>query len=385
MLYNVLSIASWYPNPTDAFDGDFVQRHTHAIARKNNVISVHILNDDSGKYNDAPLRVRRVHAHLTEYTYFIQKSKTGFRFWDSYVNNKRYIKWGTECIEAILKEEGFQPDIIHAHITIKAGLLAVALKKKWNIPLALTEHWTAYLKPLGFKMKHFSKKVWKKVDRLLPVSHNLNAHIQKIQSVASEVIPNVVDVDAFFLPENKTTEPPFTFFHVSTLNENKNPEGLFRVVKKLADLNYSFLLRIAGQNQEKYIAYCQELGIPAHYLDFVGTIPYTKVATHMQTANAFVLFSNFENLPCVLLESLCCGTPIITTNAGGCGEIVTPENGILIEQKDETALFEAMKKMIEQPHLYNAFAIAENAQEKYSYEAVALSYHAVYQGLIEIK
>lgn len=384
MKYKVLSLASWYPNPTDVFDGDFVQRHVEAIATQHEVVQIHILNDDSGKFKDQPLLIRKVHSDLTEYTYFIQKSRTGFRAWDSWVNNRRYLKQGKEAVERIL-EDHFTPDLIHAHISIKSGLLARKLKKKWQVPLVLTEHWTIYLKPLGFKMKYFSKKVWKNVDRLLPVSENLAQHIQKVFPVPYTVVPNVVNTDRFYLKEENNPNPPFVFFHVSTLNENKNPEGLFRVIKQLADQKLPFVLKIAGQNQEKYKELCQEWGIPNQYIEFIGLVSYTKIAEQMQSSNAFVLFSNFENLPCVLLESLCCGLPIITTDAGGCGEIVNPENGILIDRKDEKALLEAMKKMIANPELYNTTTIAEQAQAKYSYSAVANAYTAVYESLVMFK
>lgn len=382
MQYRVLSIASWYPNPTDAFDGDFVQRHVQAIASEHSVVNIHVLNDDKGKFQHQPLQIRRVHSQLVEYTLFIQKARTGLRFLDSLLNNYHYTKLGEELIERVLKEEQFEPDIIHAHVTIKAGLLALRIKKKYGIPLVLTEHWTAYLKPLGAKMKYFSRKVWKQVDRLLPVSENLNAHIQSVQKVPATVVPNVVNVQSFFPFPTEKSVSPFVFFHVSTLNENKNPEGLFRVVKRLADEQMDFVLRIAGQNQEKYKAFCSDLGIPEKYVEFLGTILYQKVGAYMQTANAFVLFSNFENLPCVLLESLCCGTPIITTDAGGCGEIVTPENGILIARKDENALYKAMHKMMTQPEEYKKESIAQAAQEKYSYAAVAKAYTNVYNSLI---
>lgn len=384
MQYKVLSIASWYPNPTDSFDGDFVQRHVQAIASEHSVINIHLLNDDDGKFQHQPLQIRRVHSNLVEYTLFIQKARTGIRFIDSLLNNYHYSKLGEELIDRVLQEEQFKPDIIHAHVTIKAGLLALRVKKKYGIPLVLTEHWTAYLKPLGAKMKYFSRKVWKNVDVLLPVSENLNAHIQAIQKVPVKVVPNVVNVASFYPISRESSNIPFVFFHVSTLNENKNPEGLFRVIKRLADEKLEFVLRIAGQNQEKYKNFCKELGIPEKHLEFLGTISYQKVGEQMQMAQAFVLFSNFENLPCVLLESVCCGTPIITTDAGGCGEIVTPENGILIAQKDEQALYEAMKQMIHSPEKYNQERIAKEAHLKYSYSSVAQQYSEVYRSLISV-
>ena len=35
-------------------------------------------------------------------------------------------------------------------------------------------------------------------------------------------------------------------------------------------------------------------------------------------SNCFVLFSNFENLPLVMIEAMCCGLTVITTDVGGC-------------------------------------------------------------------
>ena len=43
----------------------------------------------------------------------------------------------------IVKENGF-PEIVHVHVAMKAGLLALWLKSKFNIPFVVTEHWSGY-------------------------------------------------------------------------------------------------------------------------------------------------------------------------------------------------------------------------------------------------
>ena len=47
---------------------------------------------------------------------------------------------------------------------------------------------------------------------------------------------------------------------------------------------------------------------------------HDEIAIAMQQADCFVLFSNIENLPLVIIESMACGLPIITTDVGGISE-----------------------------------------------------------------
>jgi len=57
-----------------------------------------------------------------------------------------------------------------------------------------------------------------------------------------------------------------------------------------------------------------------------------------------------EGLPKVLLEAAACSKPIISTNVPGCKEIVRHEvNGLLIPPKDEVALAEAIRRLLDNP------------------------------------
>jgi glycosyltransferase involved in cell wall biosynthesis len=43
-------------------------------------------------------------------------------------------------------------------------------------------------------------------------------------------------------------------------------------------------------------------------------------------ADAFILFSRHENFPCVVIEALCCGLPVVASNVGGIAEAVDETN-----------------------------------------------------------
>jgi len=69
-----------------------------------------------------------------------------------------------------------------------------------------------------------------------------------------------------------------------------------------------------------------------------------------------------EGLPKVLLEAAACGKPIISTNVPGCKEIVRHEiNGLLIPPKDEVALAEAIRRLLDNPDF--AAQLGKNGRE----------------------
>jgi glycosyltransferase involved in cell wall biosynthesis len=107
-----------------------------------------------------------------------------------------------------------------------------------------------------------------------------------------------------------------------------------------------------------------------------------EIADKMRQSDAFVLFSRYENLPCVLLEAMACGLHIISTQVGGIREHVHASFGTLIDSEDEAALTEAMLQFIhhsDQP-LVNTDA-QHYAASHFSMDAIAQQYDQVYRDL----
>ena len=73
-------------------------------------------------------------------------------------------------------------------------------------------------------------------------------------------------------------------------------------------------------------------------INFINHVPHNLVPKHLLNSDVFVLFSNYENLPCVILESFSCGVPVISTKVGGIHEFFPSNFGFLIEKGDEKAL-----------------------------------------------
>ena len=79
-------------------------------------------------------------------------------------------------------------------------------------------------------------------------------------------------------------------------------------------------------------------------VSFLGPASSGNVADAMRKADAFVLFSRYENLPCVLLEAWMSGLPTLATDVGGVGEHMrhNPKLGTLLQVGDREGLTKAI-------------------------------------------
>ena len=107
------------------------------------------------------------------------------------------------------------------------------------------------------------------------------------------------------------------------------------------------------------------------------------MAEAYQQAYFFVLFSNFENLPCVIVEAFASGVPVLSTAVGGIAEILSPERGILIPQGDEDALLQGMIQMLDHCHKYDREAIREYAIKTFAARNIGQQIFEEYKKVIE--
>jgi glycosyltransferase involved in cell wall biosynthesis len=194
-----------------------------------------------------------------------------------------------------------------------------------------------------------------------------------------KVIPNVVNTD-LFKPAAKSSTGKKKILHVSTLNEQqKNISGMMRVIKKLSESRNDFELEIISEYDYSEAArYAESIGLKKELIRFKGLQPLEEVARSMQQAAVFVLFSNEENLPCVLLESVSCGTPVISTNVGGISEWINEETGILINKGDENALLLALHQVLDHPQKFNPLLMHEYIHKHFSYPAISKQFDELY-------
>ena len=89
------------------------------------------------------------------------------------------------------------------------------------------------------------------------------------------------------------------------------------------------------------------------------------------------MFSNYDNVPVVISESLAVGKPVVATRVGGIPEMINVSNGILVDVGNETELSEKMNFMLDNFKNYD-FETIKNEAEKYSYESVGKKLFEIY-------
>jgi glycosyltransferase involved in cell wall biosynthesis len=281
------------------------------------------------------------------------------------------------------------PDIVHVQVAFKAGLIALFLKWKYGIPYVLTEHWSGYyhhtkdsLFERSFLEKSLTRKILKHSALLITVSEALGNQIQNNWiRLPFKKIPNVVNTSLFY-PQAIISKNKFRFIHISTLLYPKNPEGIVRAFTKLMQGGTEAELIFVGPVNIDLEKTINESGLPLNSIRCTGEISYEQVGIELRNSSAMILFSYYENMPCVMLESLCSGVPVIATKVGGIPEEIGKENGILIDVGNELELLEAMRLMMENIQSYDKEKFSLKAASQYSYRAIAKEIESVYDSVL---
>ena len=102
---------------------------------------------------------------------------------------------------------------------------------------------------------------------------------------------------------------------------------------------------------------------------FLGRVPRERVPLWMAAADYVGLYSGYEGLSHVLLESLRAGTPIIASDKGGNPEVVRPGvNGLLVPYRDDDALRAALQTAFSAGKREELAANTSIDAEKFGYE-----------------
>jgi glycosyltransferase involved in cell wall biosynthesis len=380
---SILWLASWYPNRTDPFHGDFIERHAQAVSHFTK-LTVMVVVKDEALAPDKTEVDKTVEGNLTVYRVYYGKSRYGGII-EKMISSIRYFRVQKAIYQIVEKEEGM-PTIVHVHVAMKAGMLALWLKQQFNIPYVVTEHWTGYypesspnIYRRNFIYRYLTRKVFEKATLLLPVTDDLGKMIERnLVSLPYKVIRNTVNTSLFFYSGHRPE--PFRFIHPSSMNYQKNPEGILQACKIVKDQGYHFQLHMVGNNDEKLVSLAGSLGL-GQTVSITGTVPYEAVAKQMQQSSALLLFSRFENLPCVIVEALCCGLPVISSRVGGIAEVIDETNGILVESGRPDELAKAMIRLIENYAQYDRSAIAATASRQFNYNEIGKQFSDIYASI----
>jgi len=382
--YPIIWLASWYPSRTSPVNGDFIQRHAEALARFLPLLVIHTIHDaDLAHEVSYEMRSR---GNLTEIILYFRHSGVVDSVPSKLQYNLKFHRYTKDLLRSLfLKYE--KPKALHVHVPMKMGRIANWVQNKWGIPFLLSEHSSKYI---GDGPDHFNRRSWlyrsgvKRIfTKALAVTNVSNAIAQVLAINFGrkdiEIIRNVVDTNLFHYM-GRVANKPIRFLHASTLTEQKNFSGILKVFSDLYTIRQDFeLVVLGGERDERYNAFQS-----AAWLNWVGTVDHHAVADYMGQSDALVLFSWNENFPCVIIEALCAGMVVISSDVGGCAEAINTENGIMVPPGDEIALYNTVNMLIDHFGRYNREQISKTAALNFSFEKIGSDFLNLYRrkGLI---
>lgn len=303
-------------------------------------------------------------------------------WWDNHIHNRlARITMSIGCFsyfhtKAFLRKlKDIEPDILHLHNIhgnyINLNLLFKYIKKHHlNVVWTLHDCWSytgycAYYSMVGcdkWKMqcmqcpnRHLdsvtvfdrSSVMFRKKRAMFSNVHNmtlvtpsrwLKKEVEQsfLKNYPIRVIHNGIDLNVFrprksaFRNKYCITDDQFLVLGVAFGWEKR--KGLEDFLLLLERLPQSYRIVLVGTND------MIDKELPEQVISIHRTQSQIELAEIYTAADVFVNPTKEENYPTVNLEAIACGTPVITYDAGGCGETVDETCGSVVERGDIDSL-----------------------------------------------
>ena len=262
-------------------------------------------------------------------------------------------------------------DIIHIHGYTDLTVIGFVVGKIFKKPIILQFHGTDvwYYKKTLF---NFFKKITKNADKVICVSQCLADKLLKDAGIKSEVMPLIVS-DFFISQRGKRSN-----FLKGKFNADKillNVKGLIPIyghellIKSLPEVIKKYpKLKLVLTGEGPLFKELQELVITLHLeknIVFAGFKSHESLVDFYASSDIFILASQLDARPNVILESLLCGTPVITTNSPGGIELAGqyPDDVTVIRKDTPVALTNAILKILDEDRRVKISTITKISNE----------------------
>lgn len=209
------------------------------------------------------------------------------------------------------------------------------------------------------------KIIYPKADRIVCVSQGVAEEFSNINGAKEKVrvIYNPVAEERIHQLSQEPVKHPWfqnanipLIISVNRLIKIKDfPTLLSAFVLVLKEQSARLVVLGEGEERQKLEKLSEKLGISENvaFLGFQEN-PYK----FMKRSSVFVLSSKFEGFCNALIETMTCGTPVVSTNCvSGPGEIIeNGKSGILVPVSNPQALAEAILKVLNNPSLAHKFS-----------------------------
>lgn len=280
----------------------------------------------------------------------------------------------------------WQPDVVHVHFAVPAGVVAWALSVLTGVPYVLTAHlgdvpggvpektgkWFHWIKP-------FTPPIWRRAAKVAAVSAFTRDLALVHYPVDIEVVPNGVDMQELDPGEIVVNDPPQVVF-AGRFMPQKNPLQIVEALAAVADLPWHCVMMGDGPLRGDV-----EQSIAQHGLEERFTLPGwvtpEEVIDCYRKSDIFFMPSLSEGLPVVGVQSMSMGLALVLGAAGGNVELIEDGvNGYLRAPHDQDGYVAVLRELLGDPvRLLEVRQASRKMAERFDLRKIVAAYEQLFE------
>jgi len=285
-----------------------------------------------------------------------------------------------KCNKLIKKEKY---DICHCHFIIPTGVLALKLKKKFNLDYVVTSHGSDVPghNTDRFKFLHkFTGPILRKICKMAKsitvpshflkdlilknIDHNINKKIIVLPSGSKDFARNDIEKENIILS-------------VGRMHEGKGFQYLIEAFKKIDSDDWK--LYLVGNGPYKKIL--EKMAEGDENIIFTGWIDNKgeKFIELINKAKVFSLLSAFESQGIVYLEAMSAGCSILASNINACKETASDDIGYLVQRDNVNKVELKLRRLMDDKTKLDFFMnnSRKRYEEKYNWDKIIEEYKKI--------
>jgi D-inositol-3-phosphate glycosyltransferase len=281
-----------------------------------------------------------------------------------------------ENLKTFCIEDGIQYDVIHSHYWL-SGEVGDRLKFRWGVPHSIMFHTLGAVKnslPIGNKESTLrletEKRLVNSADSIIVATirekNDLVKHYNSIGDRVS-IIPCGVNLQLFSQRDKTKARQALNLDvdgkYVLYVGRIEQLKGIDKLICALSHLPPEVKLLIIGGDEHSHE---QEMSLKklvwlyglSKRVYFHGSVSQHSLPVYYSAADVTVNPSYYETFNLVSLETMACGTPLVSTKVGVATDIiVNGKNGYLVESNAPLELARGIESVIQNNLFPNALAI----------------------------
>lgn len=359
--WKVLFVPLWYPQPNSkSVDGTFCREHVLAVSQYCDITVVHLKTNAGMSPGNYEIEKTIDHGVAT------YRIKSGI----SPIPKTTWIYSRRNLFNALTRiiEDCGPFDLIHTQDAMSLWISAFA--KQRQLPYVISQHWTGFLrKAVPWYQINRYRRAFNSAKFVLPANYRAKQDYEYYNIKCETIhLPNTFDPKLFYVNDQCRED---ALLHASGFTPQKRFPDIIEAFKLLLRSEPSAFLHVVGDGPGRHGM--QELAaqaLPEDRYIFHGHLAKSGLSTLMRKVKGFVLPSDNETFGCVLMESMACGTPVITARVGGIPGVVDEGDGLFVTPGDIQGITKAMEMLISGDLKITSEQLARKTYGRFSYPKI---------------